>query len=66
MEMEMFEIIDLYSAHLAYYENQEMEELEDEFNELLNEILTEWIKDAIASFFLFLYILKNIILFTTT
>jgi hypothetical protein len=43
-----------------------MEELEDEFNELLNEILTEWIKDAIASFFLFLYILKNIILFTTT
>ena len=66
MEMEMFESLDLYRSHLDYYENQGMEDLDDEFNELLNEILTEWIKDAIASFFLFLYILKNIILFTTT
>jgi hypothetical protein len=32
-----------------------MEELEDEFNELSNELLTEWIKDAIASFFISLY-----------
>jgi hypothetical protein len=35
-----------------------MEELEDEFNELSNELLTEWIKEANASFFYFFIFLK--------